>query len=555
MTFSRDLLIARSVGSAGTGKTTELQRIMEAALPGLGNDPLRLGFASFTRRARAEAVSRVSKAWGVDPSMLERVGWFRTVHSVCRRCLEVGSELVANSIEDKKWLAEAMGVPLSTEWDDETGTFRFSGDPRAAAALNCWGYARSTLKPLPEVARAARYVDDTLPNGDEIVRMVERYESRKRMDGRVDFTDLLSRFAGCRFDPREGAYNVTPEGTLPQVDAWLFDEQQDASPLLDLCCKRLVSSPTVRWCYVVGDPFQAIYGFAGSSAECFLAWPAKKERTMPKSYRCPKPILDLGEQCLRRMTKTKYWDRGVAPADHEGSVLEDDGIDAAVSAVDPRESWLFLARTNFQASRLKAALQAAKVPCRWAKGHDGPTARDEGMAALWTLEQDGSVTGQQWARAIELLPIKDKTGAPILARGTRTHWAERNPGIDHLFVSDIDKIGGGEPALVEAVRTGRWCGLVDDGERWREQAVRWGVELASRPRVLCGTIHSVKGAEADHVAFLTTTSAIVERGKQNPRQADEEHRLAYVAVTRTRRTLRVINESRPGRQLPVMEVL
>ena len=68
-----------------------------------------------------------------------------------------------------------------------------------------------------------------------------------------------------------------------------------------------------------------------------------------------------------------------------------------------------------------------------------------------------------------------------------------------------------------------------------------------------GTIHSVKGAEADNVALLTTTSNRVDAGNDDALQHDEECRIAYVGVTRTRRNLYVINEGRPG--TPRMEVL
>lgn len=37
--------VARLIGGAGTGKTTELLRIMDGAMGQLGDDPLRLGFA------------------------------------------------------------------------------------------------------------------------------------------------------------------------------------------------------------------------------------------------------------------------------------------------------------------------------------------------------------------------------------------------------------------------------------------------------------------------------------------------------------------------------
>ena len=110
--------------------------------------------------------------------------------------------------------------------------------------------------------KALRAVDDNIPDFASVVRISERYEAAKNMDGKADFSDILMRFAGLGMNPREGLYEKTPEGELPEVGAWLFDEQQDASPLLDRVCKRLVSAPSVRWAYVVGDPFQAIYGFA-----------------------------------------------------------------------------------------------------------------------------------------------------------------------------------------------------------------------------------------------------------------------------------------------------
>jgi DNA helicase-2/ATP-dependent DNA helicase PcrA len=547
--------IARLIGAAGSGKTTELLRIMEGALPKLGNDPLRLGFASFTRAARAEAVGRASVAWGVDPSLLEGQGWFRTVHSTCKRCLDVQpGQLIGDTQKDLEWISNSLGVRLSTELDDEVGRQRFIGDPVVAASLNCWSLCRSSLLPLAEVVRRMRAVDDDVPDYAAIIRVSERYEMAKRVEDRLDFTDLLTRFAGLRVDPVEGVSRCEPEGYLPAVEAWLFDEQQDASPLLDLVCKRLVSAPSVKWCYVVGDPFQAIYGFAGSSADCFLGWAAAKERTMPKSYRCPAPILELGERCLRRMSRG-YFDRGVAPADHVGCVFEADDLEKPISIANPNEDWLFIARTNYHAKRMMAAMHTVGKPCRWVKSPDGVTNRGDGLKALYALERDEPISGKQWAHALELLPTTNKDKQPILTRGTKTRWAKEHcDDWDTIFASDLASVGAAE-AGIEAIRSGAWCGLVDRGEQWRKQAVAWGPELAASPRIRVGTIHSVKGAEADNVAVLTTIGSRVEQGMENPDQADEEHRIAYVAVTRARRNLYVVNEGKAGRRVPRMEVL
>ena len=546
--------IARLIGGAGTGKTTELLRIMDGALEQLGDDPLRLGFASFTRAARAEAAGRAASAWGVSERLLTREGWFRTVHSTAMRCIGVAAgQLLTETKEDVAWLSEALGVKVSSHYDDETGGVKFVGDPTVAASLNCWALCRSSLIPLSTIVSRARSIDDNVPDFAAIVRVAEHYETAKNLDDRLDFTDLLMRFAGLGMDTQEGPYKKEEEGDLPMVDAWLFDEQQDASPLFDAVCKRLVSAPSVKWCYVVGDPFQAIYGFAGSSADCFLAWNASKERTMPKSWRCPKPIADLGERCLRRMYRG-YFDRKIAPADHEGSVSEFGSIEQAASLIDPNDSWLLIARTNFQATRMHAAMCEAGKPAKWTTSPDGPTAKAIGMQALYALEKGEPITAVQWMRAMELLPQVNKTKEKILVRGTKAKWknSEESQRWDLIFPSELQEVGATE-SLVNALASGEWVGLVDGGKQWRRQAERWGSELTAEPKVRVGTIHSVKGAEADNVALLTTTSNRVDAGNDDALQHDEECRIAYVGVTRTRRNLYVINEGRPG--TPRMEVL
>lgn len=545
--------IARLIGGAGTGKTTELLNIMDAALKTI-KDPTLLGFASFTRAARSEAVNRASAAWGIEPEILSKKGWFRTVHSTVLRCLgDSASEIIADSKKDLEWLSNALGVKLSTDIDDEYGRNKFVGDPVVAGALNCWSLARVTMTDLSAVVANARVSNELIPDFNTAARIVERYETAKRLDDKMDFNDSLMRFGGVRMTPRDGVSLCQPLGFLPEVQAWLFDEQQDASPLLDLVCKRLVSAPTVKWCYVVGDPFQSIYGFAGSSSDCFMAWEADKERIMPKSWRCPRVILELGEKCLRRMSRG-YFDRGIAPADHEGSIREGTIEDAATVA-KPDEDWLFIARTNFQATRLAAALHSFGKPMRWVNQPDGLSNRAIGLRGLYSLERNLPISGADWKNVIELLPTQDKNGNKFLIRGTKAEW-RRNPELpsnwDHIWPDELVQVGATEE-LIKAIKSARWGELVDRGNEWRRMAVKWGPDLASQPNIRVGTIHSVKGAEAENVAFLTTTSKIVEVGCEEAGKRDEEHRIAYVAVTRTRRNLLLIEEGRAG--TPRMEVL
>ena len=63
-----------------------------------------------------------------------------------------------------------------------------------------------------------------------------------------------------------------------------------------------------------------------------------------------------------------------------------------------------------------------------------------------------------------------------------------------------------------------------------------------KPRIIIGTIHSVKGGEADHVwvdAELTR-SICREIAMDIGHAYDDEARLAYVAATRAKKTLGIL---------------
>ena len=74
-------------GSPGTGKTTELLKILEEKIAE-GYKANRIGFFSFTRRAIKEARSRVIKKFKLSEDDLE---YFRTIHSLCYRALNINS--------------------------------------------------------------------------------------------------------------------------------------------------------------------------------------------------------------------------------------------------------------------------------------------------------------------------------------------------------------------------------------------------------------------------------------------------------------------------------
>lgn len=534
--------IARLIGGAGTGKTRELMRNLEAVIQS-GVDPLTsVGFVSFTRAARREAASRAAELLQGSAEQLETDGWFRTLHSVCFRCLGATRDSVlAGDRQSAKWVAEQLqaevGTALGDRLDDEGGDFEASTD--AGISLQLWSTARNRLVPLSVVWDVSSRCSDRTPAYETVVDYVGRYEQCKRLDGKSDFTDLLGRFAGWSFGI-DGHERCRPEGFSPALHVWFFDEQQDTSALLDSVCHRLIESAT--WVYVVGDPFQAIYAWAGADHTLFRKWPAAKEKIMPKSYRCPPPIHALGESILRE--SSDYWDRGIAPADHEGSVEFERYSGQLLSTIDPTQSWLLLARTNWLANKMATRLTEFGIPWHSTRGNGGwpRKSRVDGAITLAALSVGEKITASAWQHVLKLMPSK-LGDEELLIHGCKAQWEQHGKEWkDSRFdIGDIADAGAA-PALLKRLAEHRCMDLIEGGEDCMAAASRYGEAVVREPRVRVGTVHSAKGAEADNVLWLTTTSDAVTRSCEEQSGFDEEARCSYVAATRARKRLIVAVE-------------
>ena len=68
--------------------------------------------------------------------------------------------------------------------------------------------------------------------------------------------------------------------------------------------------------------------------------------------------------------------------------------------------------------------------------------------------------------------------------------------------------------------------------------LRRGEKITKEPRIKLSTIHAAKGGEATNVVLLTDiTNRVYKNYQQNP---DDENRVFYVGVTRTKENLYLI---------------
>lgn len=574
--------VARIIGGAGTGKTTYLLERMDAALSTGGYTPFDVGFCSFTRAACLEAARRAGARFDVDPADLAQHGWFKTLHACCYRLVGTrGNQLLAGNKKDREWLANALQEEIS---DTETtpdllcgdGSEVFVGKTDADRILSLWSTARSRLVSLDKVWEPARYCDERTPDLARCREIVARYEQAKRIDGRIDFVDLLGRYAGIRWNDARGPRETTPLGDIPDVPVWFLDEQQDTSPLLDRVSRRLVSR--ARWVYLCLDPFQAIYGWNGADARCAMGWPARKQQVMPRTWRCPAPMQQLGERILRPCQD--YWDRRIEPAPHAGEVATAGWREAAwlericdeirhpapTTGRGPsrRPTHMLLARSNYHASRIARRLDVLHIPWLPTTGQPNRWNAPVRRAAImgFRIAQDGYMALGPWRQIVRQIPSEGN-----LVRGTKARFEQetippgiatagdsKTPGGDEWLSIETSRLTewGATEGLIRRIQSGEWVSLIDGAAAVLRAIDDYGPDAVESPRVLVGTIHSAKGMEADNVYLLTTLSHQVIRGMETASGADEERRVQYVGVTRARHRLTLLHEgdARYAMELP-----
>lgn len=539
--------VERLIGGAGTGKTAYILAEMDRIFAEQGLAPGQIAFATFTRSGCTEMAERAARRWGYTPNALKN---FRTVHSLGYRCLGIDEDrIITNDSRSLEWVGNTIGIDLATA-TDESGAVVYraltaDGDDEAAS-LALWDLARVTLRSMDDILAERLLAGDPAPPRETIEYVVSRYESAKTAYGKADFCDIVLRFAGVRMT-LGGPSLCQPEGDLPEgLRAVFVDECQDNSALVDMAIMRLAHTPGVEYALLVGDPMQSIYeSFAGGSARHFMGWQATQS-VMPKSFRCPAPILDLGEQCLREMG-SGYWDRGIAPADHPGVVTQSGApLDAIQDHVDLSEQTLIIARCSYALQPYADILDDLGIPYSRVGRLENPDLL--GFSALWSLQSGEDILSEDWKHAIDLIPVKHNHLGALLSEGEKTAWLDgRRLDLDFVGPLDLERAGC-TSVLADVIRRGEWLQALkqskqETARRWVTVARRHGPQLATRPSVRLATIHAAKGLEADTVLLSTCSSQRVERGReQSSLRHDEECRVNYVAVTRARKKLVIVED-------------
>jgi DNA helicase-2/ATP-dependent DNA helicase PcrA len=271
------------LAGAGTGKTTTLcARVAWLLTQGVPAE--RVLLLSFTRRAARELVERARALaeWAVPDGGRVLGGTF---HSIAHRIVRLHTSSLGLApgfgVLDAGDAADLLDL-VREERGRAASPRRF---PRAQTMLDIYSRTVNAQTPLSQVlAESFPWCEE---HRDALAESFRAYGARKRALGVLDLDDLLLYWRALAHDEVIGA------SLANLFDHVLVDEYQDVNGLqVDIVAnmRRGHSGLTV-----VGDDFQAIYGFRAASARHILEFPTRfgeaQTVTLECNYRSSGPIL------------------------------------------------------------------------------------------------------------------------------------------------------------------------------------------------------------------------------------------------------------------------
>lgn len=246
----------------GTGKTKTLIARILYLLDQQVVLPSQILALTFTKKAATEMRERLAQAAGAAAA---RHVWIGTFHAFCHQILQRAGKAIPLVAEDTRvtYLKEAIEVS---------------------------GWKGSVREASTEITR----MKNSLTSEHEA--LLDAYNQILRKHRIGDYDDILFHaYTLCREDT---ALCTAFQDEYIHI---LIDEFQDTSPvqyeLIKLLCKE---SSSEKHLYIIGDPFQSIYAFRGSSADIFSRlqseFPDHEQITLSLNYRSNKNIITVSSR-------------------------------------------------------------------------------------------------------------------------------------------------------------------------------------------------------------------------------------------------------------------
>ena len=516
------------VAPAGSGKTTTIVARI-AWLLDQGAAPESVCAITFNRRAAEEMRERVTAA--LEPlgdGLAARVR-IRTFHALGLEMLREAGE-ATEPLVDRDEILRAVRPDASVaerrRFDTILSRFKLDLD----------------VDPT-EIERD--------PHAGPVARTYAAYEAEIRRRGGLDFDDLVAR--ALRLLERNPEVLARWRDRCQHL---LVDESQDLDRA-QLRLALLLAAPANR-IFMVGDDDQSIYGWRLADVRRLLgladeALPGITRVDLETNYRCPARVLERAVRLVEHNQERFAKVIRAGPNSEGWLVLAPSAADDVDRASAVLTSWpadegtrAVLARTNRELLPVVAAALRLGLPFR-ATGLHLPI--ESPLIAELLDAAGGPASAAPPLLAIGRLAEREPIGE-----------STTDPGLDEDSDEDARTSGDGFASGATAARRSIAAAMLG----WAAghstiAALATAIEATLRrleelrcdeaPLTLA-TAHGTKGLEFDHVAVIGLdegrfpSARSVAEAIEPERALEEERRLAYVAWTRTRRSLILVYD--PG---------
>ena len=480
-------MMRKILGPPGTGKTTRLFHYARTFLK-LGTPIDKIGYFAFTKKAATEARERMLDQ---NPHISEKeLKHFRTLHSLAFWKLGMKKSQVMQD-EHYEDIGRNLGIEVTVYSNGEETTGFVDSDSEYFNIINA---AR-----IKEISTEAEYNTDMYSQDlDRNLLHILKAEldNYKKAYSLKDYTDMIENFIVAEI--------------CPKYDVVFIDEAQDLSPIqwkmFDILKKNS------KHVILAGDDDQAIYGWAGADVRRFQQEPAK-EIVLPQSYRVPKLVQHIADNILSRIPYERRLEKKWKARDEDGDVY----FGTSIEDVPLHEGkWLVLARYNDKLIKLKPFLRDMGIYFEY-KNRKSYKTRLYGAIQNYT----------RWTKGSQL-SISE-------CRDLFEYFEKEFPGKEERLY-DLKEFGY-RP-------TQQWFEVFEtepEDSLYIRDMLQAGEKLSKEARVKLSTIHAAKGGEANNVLLiLDNTKTIREAIEKSPDKEDEENRIWYVGVTRTKQNLYIM---------------
>lgn len=535
----RDRVHATVNAVAGSGKTTTLKQVCAALLeqhPGAN-----LAFFAFNNHIANELKAKLPS--GVTVQTVHSAGL--AVIRERRKFVKIDGDKYKNLVRDLlQRVVEAPPGVLPPALENLRCSRPKPTDP---AALSEWGQKvfrvqKATIA-LCDLSRAFLVLADDQDalealaddhnltddlGGDEVDCAVELVKKARQqgMDlfesrGILDFTDMVFLPAAMpsRF-PIRGKY-----------DFILADEIQDFSPMMTRLLRRIVGF--FGRFLGVGDPSQAIYGFAGADPQSFHKTTAAFYATtfpLDVCYRCPVKHIQEAQEFVPEIKPREGASEGVLETRDYSWVLENTPPGALV-----------LSRTNAPLVSMTYAFLVKGVRAQM-------MGRDIGKSLVVTVQEIRKGFSQGRGKKRGAAPNADNFGAAIERWGEaqRSKLEKKKSQSESKVISLTDRVD---------CLTLLWEHFPEqDLDKFEDYISGFFSDVDSQPGtgITLSSIHRAKGLEAPHVVFLNPGKGCKAT---QPWEREQEKNLQYIAFTRSTEVLILTNAPKRSEVVVTSEVV